>query len=70
MDLPAGLTSCAHMTPGAPPESTAPVAACTHFQAAADAALATPPDSITGTISRHHSHAVAMAHYHACLAGH
>lgn len=67
------LASCGRLrpqvTPGEPPVPSAPVAACAHLHAAADAALATPPDPITGTDSRHHAYAAAMAQYHACLAG-
>ena len=65
--LPLALAGCARLAPGEPPAPTAPVAACAHFLAAADAALATPPDSITGTSSGQHAYAAAMAQYHACV---
>ena len=63
------LAGCARLAPGQPPASTAPVAPCVRFLAAANEALATPPDSITGTSSGQHAYAVAVAQYHACLAG-
>lgn len=70
--LPLALAGCAHL--GAPQthEESAGMkargAACARHQAAANSALASSPDPVTGASSGHHAHAIATAKYHACLA--